>query len=71
MSSLFKVNQVFTVNKLHYEAKTGHYKIDLLNKHGESLNKNLKKLLKKVENNGAEWNITNYNFKIQILRKLS
>ena len=54
MSSLFKVNQVFTVNKLHYEAKTGHYKIDLLNKHGESLNKNLKKLLKKVENKGAE-----------------
>ena len=54
MSSLFKVNQVFTVNKLHYEAKTGHYKIDLLNKHGESLNKNLKKLLKKVQNKGAE-----------------
>ena len=44
-SSLLKVNQVFVVSKSYFEIKTGHYKIELRNKNGESFNKLLKKCL--------------------------
>ena len=43
--SILKINQVFTVSKVYFEVKTGHFKVELRNNNGKSFNSLFKNIL--------------------------